>query len=48
MSISWNSLAGRAPGHGALVPLEDEAQFLDRQGHVQARVSVDSVKEFAC
>jgi ureidoglycolate lyase len=34
--------------HGALVPLDDEAQFLDRQGRVHARVSVDFVKEFGC
>ena len=34
--------------HGAVVPLADEAQFLDRQGRVHARVSVDFVKEFGC
>ena len=34
--------------HGAVVPLEDEAQFLDRQGRVHARVSVNFVKEFGC
>jgi ureidoglycolate lyase len=34
--------------HGAIVPLEDEAQFLDRQGRVHARVSVNFVKEFGC
>jgi ureidoglycolate lyase len=34
--------------HGAIVPLEDEAEFLDRQGRVHARVSVDFVKEFGC
>jgi ureidoglycolate lyase len=34
--------------HGAIVPLEDEAEFLDRQGRVHARVSVDFVKEFSC
>jgi ureidoglycolate lyase len=34
--------------HGALVPLEDEAEFLDRQGRVHARVSIDFVKEFGC
>ncbi|MDE2355216.1 MAG: ureidoglycolate lyase [Alphaproteobacteria bacterium] len=32
--------------HGALIPLEDEARFLDRQGRVHARVSVDFAKEF--
>ena len=32
--------------HGAVVPLDDEAQFLDRQGRVHARVSVDFVTEF--
>jgi hypothetical protein len=30
------------------VPLNDEAEFLDRQGRVHARVSVDFVKEFGC
>ena len=34
--------------HGALVPLDDQAQFLDRQGRVHARVSIDFVKEFGC
>lgn len=34
--------------HGALVPLADEARFLDRQGRVHARVSVDFVREFGC
>src|SRR5450432_3073876 len=34
--------------HGALVPLDDEAEFLDRQGRVHARVSVDFPKEFGC
>lgn len=34
--------------HGALVPLDDHAQFLDRQGRVHARVSVDFPKEFGC
>ena len=34
--------------HGALVPLEDTANFLDRQGRVHARVSIDFVKEFGC
>lgn len=34
--------------HGAVVPHDDEAQFLDRQGRVHARVSVDFVKEFGC
>jgi ureidoglycolate lyase len=34
--------------HGALVPLDDEAEFLDRQGRVHARVSVDFAKEFGC
>jgi len=34
--------------HGALVPHADEAQFLDRQGRVHARVSVNFVKEFGC
>jgi ureidoglycolate lyase len=32
--------------HGAVVPLDDEAEFLDRQGRVHARVSVDFAKEF--
>jgi len=34
--------------HGAIVPLADEARFLDRQGRVHARVSVDFVREFGC
>jgi ureidoglycolate lyase len=34
--------------HGAVAPLNDEAKFLDRQGRVHARVSVDFVKEFGC
>ena len=34
--------------HGAVVPFEDRAEFLDRQGRVHARVSVNFVKEFGC
>jgi ureidoglycolate lyase len=34
--------------HGAFVPLDDHSKFLDRQGRVHARVSVDFVKEFGC
>jgi ureidoglycolate lyase len=34
--------------HGAFVPHADEACFLDRQGRVHARVSVDFPKEFGC
>lgn len=34
--------------HGALVPHADEARFLDRQGRVHARVSVNFVTEFGC
>jgi len=34
--------------HGAFVPLNDHAEFLDRQGRVHARVSVDFAKEFGC
>ena len=34
--------------HGALVPLADHARFLDRQGRVHARVSVDFPQEFGC
>jgi ureidoglycolate lyase len=34
--------------HGAVVPLDDHAGFLDRQGRVHARVSVDFAKEFGC
>lgn len=32
--------------HGAFVPHDDHAVFLDRQGRVHARVSVDFVSEF--
>ncbi len=31
-----------------VVPLDDHAEFLDRQGRVHARVSVDFPKEFGC
>ena len=34
--------------HGAVVPLDDEAEFLDRQGRVHARVSVNFVTDFGC
>jgi hypothetical protein len=34
--------------HGAVVPHDDHAEFLDRQGRVHARVSVDFAKEFGC
>lgn len=34
--------------HGAVLPLADTAQLLDRQGRVHARVSVDFPKEFGC
>jgi ureidoglycolate lyase len=34
--------------HGAVVPLDDHAELLDRQGRVHARVSVDFAKEFGC
>jgi ureidoglycolate lyase len=34
--------------HGAVVPHADQATFLDRQGRVHARVSIDFVKEFGC
>lgn len=34
--------------HGAVVPHADHAEFLDRQGRVHARVSVDFPKEFGC
>ncbi len=34
--------------HGAFVPHDDEARFLDRQGRVHARVSIDFPKEFGC
>jgi ABC-type phosphonate transport system ATPase subunit len=32
----------------ALVPFDERAQFLDRQGRVHARVSVDFPREFGC
>jgi ureidoglycolate lyase len=32
--------------HGAVVPLVDHAEFLDRQGRVHARVSIDFAQEF--
>jgi ureidoglycolate lyase len=32
--------------HGAVVPFDDHAEFIDRQGRVHARVSVDFAKEF--
>jgi hypothetical protein len=34
--------------HAAVVPLADHARFLDRQGKVHARISVDFPKEFGC
>jgi hypothetical protein len=34
--------------HGAFTPHADSATFLDRQGRVHARVSVDFPKEFGC
>jgi len=34
--------------HGAVVPLDDHAEFRDRQSRVHARVSVDFAKEFGC
>jgi ureidoglycolate lyase len=34
--------------HGAVVPHADGARFLDRQGRVHARVSVNFVREFGC
>ena len=34
--------------HGAVVPLADHAELLDRQGRVHARVSVDFAREFGC
>ena len=34
--------------HGAIVPHDEEAQLLDRQGRVHARVSVNFVEEFGC
>ncbi len=34
--------------HGAVVPHDDHARLLDRQGRVHARVSVDFPKEFGC
>jgi hypothetical protein len=30
------------------VPLDDHAEYLDRQGRVHARVSVDFAREFDC
>ncbi|KAH8690455.1 RmlC-like cupin domain-containing protein [Talaromyces proteolyticus] len=32
--------------HGAVVPIDDHSRFLDRQGRVHARVSVNFAKEF--
>ena len=32
--------------HGAVVPIDDHSRFVDRQGRVHARVSVDFAKEF--
>jgi hypothetical protein len=34
--------------HGAIVPHDDHAEFLDRQGRVHARVSVNFPKELGC
>ena len=34
--------------HGAVVPHADAARFLDRQGRVHARISVDFPTEFGC
>jgi ureidoglycolate lyase len=34
--------------HGPVIPLDDEAELLDRHGRAHARVSVDFVKEFGC
>jgi len=34
--------------HGPIMPLDDHAELLDRQGRVHARVSVDFAKEFGC
>lgn len=34
--------------HGAVVPVDEHCQLLDRQGRVHARVSVDFAKEFGC
>ena len=34
--------------HGAIVPIDDHARLLDRQGRVHAQVSVDFAKEFGC
>lgn len=34
--------------HGPVIPLDDSATLLDRQGRVHARVSVDFPKEFGC
>ncbi len=46
--VRWPAKGWRPVWHGAVVPLDDEAEFLDRQGRVHARVSVDFVKEFGC
>jgi ureidoglycolate lyase len=32
--------------HGAVVPVDDQSRFLDSQGRVHARISVDFAKEF--
>lgn len=34
--------------HGPVIPLDDRAEMIDRQGRVHARVSVDLPKEFGC
>jgi ureidoglycolate lyase len=34
--------------HGPIIPLDDRAELIDRQGRVHARVSVDFPKEFGC
>lgn len=34
--------------HAALAPIDDHAVFLDRQGKVHARISVDFPREFGC
>jgi ureidoglycolate lyase len=34
--------------HGPVIPLDDRAELIDRQGRVHARVSVDFPKEFGC
>jgi hypothetical protein len=34
--------------HEAIVPLDDEASFYDKQGRVHARVSCDFTREFGC